>query len=216
MPPLNFYLDADTPFPPEDEKKIKSMVGKILTVALQKGDIKNGQPDPSFKWRGVILDWIKSFKLSQTGFMQLKTNGVFDGRIKEFDDYELFVTVNSKRHKATLTVELAKGVVVEIPEPPEPSYENTKVKTACSSREFQAKIRSISLAGRTETGHGPVEYLDGALHAHVTNTHSVAWKWKGDKMHIVATGKKNSQNKQQARPGASKKLKTSQYDWDEG
>ncbi|MCB1334967.1 MAG: hypothetical protein KDK26_15295 [Roseivivax sp.] len=217
MPTITFYLSPKLEFPTGDQETIKSKVqGKTLKVQLQKKDISDSKVKSGYKMGDEILDWIKGFKLSQQGFMLLKNKGKYDGKVKDLGEYDMFVTVNSKRHKATLLVEPARGVEVAPPEAPEPTFANAKVRSNCSGRQFQAKITSISLAGPTETGHGKIEYLGNALHAHVTNTESVAWEWHGNRMHIVATGKKNNQNKQQARGSTGKKLKTGQYDWDEG
>ncbi len=73
---------------------------------------------------------------------------------------------------------------------------------------------AVSTMRRTrETSHGKVPYLNGALHAHVTHTESVAWVWSGKKMYVVATGIKNTKNPMAAPPGTSKKVKTMSYDW---
>lgn len=217
MPPLNYYISQDIEFPEKDENLIKTKAkGKTRTVTMTKRDVDKGKVKNSIKWDDEILNWISSFNLSKPGLKILKDSASFDGKVKDFTDYDLFITVNSKRYKATLAVEAGDGVLDEEVEPPAATFANSKVKSACSGAEFKAKIKSISLAGKTETGHGKVPYLGGALHAHVTNTHSLAWEWKGDKMHIVATGKKNNQNKQQKRGGKGPNLKTCQYDWDEG
>lgn len=89
------------------------------------------------------------------------------------------------------------------------SFASSKLKSACKE-EMWTKLVSIQLAGSSEKGHGAVPYLDGAFHAHVTNTHSVAWEWRSGKVHVVAIGKKNNQNKIQDGK------KTMEYDWDKG
>lgn len=86
------------------------------------------------------------------------------------------------------------------------SFENTKLKSLCKTEHLN-KLISIQLAGTSETGHGKVPFLDDALHAHVTNTVGVAWKWRSGKVHVVAVGKKNNQNKVQDGK------KTMEYDW---
>lgn len=86
------------------------------------------------------------------------------------------------------------------------SYANSKVKSLCKT-EHVNKLISIQLAGTGETGHGKVPFLDDALHAHVTNTSSVAWRWQSGKVHVVAVGKKNNANKVQDGK------KTMEYDW---
>ena len=86
------------------------------------------------------------------------------------------------------------------------TYANSKVKALCKT-ETVNKLISIQQAGTSETGHGKVPFLDDALHAHVTNTLGVAWKWKSGNVHVVAVGKKNNQNKVQDGK------KTMEYDW---
>jgi hypothetical protein len=86
------------------------------------------------------------------------------------------------------------------------TFANSKVKSLCK-QEFINKLVSIQLAGTGEKGHGKVPFLDDALHAHVTNTHSVAWNWVSGRVHVVAVGKKNNQNKVQDGK------KTMEYDW---
>jgi hypothetical protein len=77
---------------------------------------------------------------------------------------------------------------VELAEP-KVSYESDKVKSACAG--LQDKIESIFHAGEGYKGHGAVKLLGGANHAHVTNQDGIAFKWKGDTLHVVSHGVKN-------------------------
>ena len=86
------------------------------------------------------------------------------------------------------------------------TFANSKVKGLCKTETLN-KLISIQLAGTGETGHGKVPFLDDALHAHVTNTLGVGWKWVSGHVHVVAVGKKNNQNKVQDGK------KTMEYDW---
>jgi hypothetical protein len=86
------------------------------------------------------------------------------------------------------------------------SYVNSTVKGLCKG-DILTKLISIQQAGTGEKGHGAVEFLGGALHAHVTNSIGVAWKWESGKVKVVAVGKKNDKN-----PIQDKK-KTEKYDW---
>lgn len=86
------------------------------------------------------------------------------------------------------------------------TFSNAKVKGLCNA-DAMKKLLSIQLAGTSETGHGKVPFLDNALHAHVTNTMSVGWKWVSGHVHVVAVGKKNNSNKVQDGK------KTMEYDW---
>lgn len=213
MPTVSYALDEEHVLDEKDVAKLAAKVkGKTLTIKLTERDMAGDKIKPGLKWKVEFDHWIKGFGLSPKGYKLFTDEAELDGKITAPGDYDLVVTANRQRCKATL--EVIAPVVAAAPEP-KYSFANAKVKALCGADEMK-KIVSIALAGKGETGHGPVAYLDGALHAHVTNTAGIAWKWKGDEVHVVAWGKKNNQNKEQARGGKGKKLKTCQYDWDEG
>lgn len=212
MPTVSYYLSEKHVLPPEDLKKLESKVkGQTLTLKLTDKDMTDGKISSTVNWKNEMVSWIKAFGLSSKGFTMLQAEGKVDGKISSPGDYEFYVTANRQRTKATLTV-VAPKIVAKVE--PKYSFANSKVKGLCDDMVIK-KIISIAQAGKGETGHGPVEYLEGALHAHVTNTIGVAWKWKGDEVHVIAVGKKNNQNKEQQRAGKGKKLKTCEYDWTE-
>ena len=213
MPTVSYALDEKHVLDDKDVEKLAAKAkGKTLTIALTERDMSGGKIKSGIKWKEEFDHWIKGFGLSTKGYKLFTDEAEVDGKIAAPGDYDFVVTANRQRCKATL--EVIVPAVVAAPEP-KYSFANSKVKSLCGTDEMK-KIISIALAGKSETGHGPVAYLNGALHAHVTNTAGIAWKWKGDEVHVVAWGKKNNQNKEQARGGTGKKLKTCQYDWNEG
>jgi hypothetical protein len=211
MATVNFYLNEKEVLPEADLKKVETKAkGKTLKVTLQEKDMSGDKVKPTVDWAAILQDWIKGFGLSGAGLKLIQTKGKFDGKVAEGGDYTLFLTINRNRIKAELEV-----AVPVIKEKPKPKYKflSSKLEALCSAKPILNKIESIALAGKTETGHGPVAYLKGALHAHVTNTLAIGWVWKGDEVVVVAIGKKNNQNKEQQRGGTGPKLKTAEYDW---
>lgn len=213
MGKVTYYLDEDVEFPDKDMKVLDSKFkGKVHIIEMGESDVKDG----SVKSQKVVHEKLNkavilNLGLSKTGKDLLADKGKFVGKFDEADDYEFYINVNNKRHKAT--IELLFPTVKEDVKP-EYTFANTKLKGLADGKTFK-KIESVALAGPSEIGHGPVEYLGGALHTHVTNTEGIAWIWKSGKMHIVAIGKKNNQNKFQQRGSKGKKLKTCEYDWSE-
>lgn len=225
MPTVNLYLEPDELMSPQDVKKIADNVrGKTRTYRLPPKFLNADKVKPAFDIKTELLKWAaKDFGLSGAGKKQLITKAGLQGRLSTIGDYEMIFTVSAEVQGEPKIFRIRGELEIEADEPigaPEPApvtYENSKVKSACNNdRNIKTKIESIALAGPSETGHGSVPYLQGALHAHATNTHSVAWFWKNGTMHVVATGKKNNQNKQQKRGGKGPNLKTREYDWDEG
>ncbi|MCV2867267.1 hypothetical protein OEW28_01330 [Defluviimonas sp. WL0002] len=225
MPTINLYLEPEDALPAQDVKKIADKVkGKTKTFSLPDKYLNATKIKSNFDVRKELLLWAgKEFGLSGAGAKTLVGKAGLQGRLTEIGSYDLVFTVSADvagevktfRIKGELEI-LAKDPIAA-PEPCKVTYANGKVRSACEGdRNLKTKIESIALAGPTETGHGRVPYLGGALHAHATNTESVAWFWKGETMHVVATGKKNNQNKTQQRGGKGAALKTMQYDWDEG
>ena len=214
MPTINLYLSEKETMPDSDMAKLAQKAkGKTLKLELHDRDDDKGKPKSGLDWHGKLMQWIKPMGLSGAGYKLLEKKGKVDGKVGAYGNYDLFVTVNRVRHKNALTVE---GPPKADDTPVDVDYANSKIKSACSDKKVAAKIQSIAKAGPSETGHGPVEYLEGALHAHVTNTIGVAWFWRSGKMRIVAVGKKNNQIKTKQRGGKGPQLKTSEYDWYEG
>jgi hypothetical protein len=223
MPTINYYRDAEDTLGEQDVKKISNKIkGKTITLTLRASDLNGDKVKPSFKIAKELETVTGTFGLS----CKDKKWDV-DGKVSGLGSYTLKYTVTelvkkkdeegTKSHSIKGTLEIVSADPVAAPEPCPVTYANPKVKSTCEgNKNIKSKIESIAIAGPTEKGHGPVPFLDKALHAHATNTHGVAWKWKSGKMHVVATGKKNNQNKQQQRGGKGPKLKTCEYDWDEG
>ena len=220
MATINYYLEDDEKLHLID-KDIKvlqaAFAGKRHKVELAKDQVKGlkiiSAKDGEVK---IIKQVVMNLGLSKASLAILIKEGKFDGKIVGPDDYDFKITVNGKGHRAKLEVIWPEGAEEEpLKEGTDYSFANSKVKALCDKMTM-AKIESVVRAGKSEKGHGPVEFLEGALHTHVTNTEGIAWEWKGDKMHVVAVGKKNNQNKQQQRGGKGKNLKTAQYDWNEG
>lgn len=212
MPTFACGLEEDVQFPEKDLKILGSKFkGKDHKVELSDKEAKNGavtsQPAAQTK---VYKQVIEHLGLSKVGLEMLKEAG-FEGKLTKAGDYDFVITANRTRHKAILELVLPEA---EVDEKPEYTFANAGVKSLADKKTI-TKIESIAVAGPSEKGHGPVPYLGGALHAHVTNTEGIAWEWKGGKMHVVAIGKKNNQNKEQQRGGKGPKLKTAQYDWTE-
>lgn len=225
MPTINFYLEPEDLISVQDVKKIAANVkGKSKTFLLPAKFLNGDKVKPAFKTHKEILKWaLADFNLSGGGKKLLISKSGLQGKLGQIGSYVLVFTVTADvsgtpktfRIKGELEVE-AKDPIAE-PEPSPVTYVNAKVKAACNGdNSLKTKIASIALAGPTETGHGAVPYLKKALHAHATNTLSVAWFWRNGTMHVVATGKKNNENKTQKRGGKGSALKTMQYDWDEG
>jgi hypothetical protein len=225
MPTINLYLEPEDPISAQDVKKIAANVqGKTRRYRLAAKHLNADKVKSSFDIRKELIAWaIRDFGLSGTTAKLLAGKAGLQGKLTALGNYDMVFTVSAQVGDETRTfrikgdLEIEPEEAVAAPEPCPVTYANSKVKAACEGdRNIKTKIESIALAGPKETGHGPVPYLDKALHAHATNTLSVAWFWKSGTMHVVATGKKNNQNKEQARGGSGKKLKTMQYDWDEG
>ena len=213
MPTLTYFLDEKITFPDKDvsvvEKKFK---GKVHKAELDKSEVKDGAvKSQQAAQQRIFKQIIEHLGFTSDGVKQLKSGGEFDGKLTKAGDYDFFFNVNGKRNKATLELILPEA---EEEKKPEYKFANTKLKSM-ADKNIITKIESIAVVGPKETGHGPVEYLGGAFHAHVTNTIGIAWEWKNGEMYIVAIGKKNNQNKEQQRGGTGKKLKTCQYDWTE-
>jgi hypothetical protein len=214
MPTVNFYLNEKHKFPDEDLKKVDSKCkGQTLTIKLAEKDMEGDKIKSTVNFKNEFMTWIKSkASPSGVGVKLLETEAKIDGKIAAPGNYEFFLTFNRQRMKASL----------EVTAPKVAPKKEVKISYVCSSKAkgmcddmVVKKLTSIALVGPSETGHGPVEFLSGALHAHVTNTIGVAWKWKGDEVQVVAVGKKNNQNKAQQRGGSGKALKTCEYDWTE-
>jgi hypothetical protein len=219
MATINYYLDENgkAELIEKDLKVLATkFVGKTHRIELAENQVE-GKKIKSAKDGEVkiIKQVVMNLGLSTTGLKTLIADGKFEGKIVGAGDYDFKITANNKSHRATLEV-IFPAAKEEAPlkEGTDYSFANSKVKALC--RDAMTKIESVVRSGPSEKGHGPVEYLGGALHTHVTNTEGIAWEWKGKKMHIVAVGKKNNQNKQQQRGSTGKNLKTAQYDWNEG
>lgn len=225
MPTINIYLEPENTIAAQDIKKIASKVkGKTKTLVLPQKYLNADKIKPAYNVKKELINWaINDFGLGGASKKTLQSDGDMQGKLSKIGFYDLVFTVTAKVKDQPVTfrikgdLEIVAKDPIAAPEPCEITYANSKVKRACEGdRNLTTKINSIALAGTSEKGHGAVPYLGGALHAHATNTLSVAWEWKSGKMHIVATGKKNNENKQQQRGGKGKKLKTMQYDWDDG
>ena len=220
MATINYYLDegGKAELIDKDVKILESaFAGKLHKVEFAESQVDGNKlksaKDGEVK---IIKQVVANLGLSAAGLKTLITSGKFEGKIVGPDDYDFKITVNNKSHRAKLEVIFPEvKEEVKLKEGTDYSFANSKVKGLCD-KNAMSKIESVVKAGPSEKGHGPVEYLGGALHTHVTNTIGIAWEWKGKKMHVVAVGKKNNQNKQQQRGSSGKSLKTAQYDWNEG
>ena len=213
MATITYYLKETAAFPDKDMKVLASKFkGKVHKIELGEGDV-NGAAVNSQKvvQEKIYKQVIQNLGLSTSGVKLLQSDGDFDGKVTQADDYDFFINVNGMRHKATLEVIFPK---VKEEKKLEFTFANAKLK-GMADKNVMTKIESVAASGPTETGHGPVEYLNGALHTHVTNTIGIAWEWHGGIMNVVAIGKKNNQNKFQQRGGKGKSLKTCEYDWTE-
>lgn len=225
VPTINIYLEPENTIPAQDVKKIADKIkGKTRKLILPQKFLNADKVKPSFKLKTELITWaVKDFGLGGATKKTLVTDAKMQGKLSTIGFYDLYFTVTAdvagqpKSFRIKGDLEIAAKDPIAAPEPCEITYVNAKVRRTCEGdRNLLTKINSIALAGTSETGHGAVPYLSGALHAHATNTLSVAWKWKSGKMHIVASGKKNNENRQQQRGGTGRSLRTMQYDWDEG
>ncbi|GGH29229.1 hypothetical protein SAMN05444007_104371 [Cribrihabitans marinus] len=225
MAKIKLKLAPEKTISAQDVKKIADKVNnKTKTFMLRANEVDNGKVKAAFDVKKELLAWaLRDFGLSGATAKLLVSDAQLDGQVSDLGDYDLVFSVSAKvedevktfKVKGTLTLDAKEAEAA--PEPCRVTYENAKVKSACTSdNKIKTKIESIALAGTDETGHGKVPYLNNAFHAHVTNTESVAWFWRQGGMHVVATGKKNNQNKQQKRGGKGASLKTMEYDWYEG
>jgi hypothetical protein len=216
---INYYIDEndteqDAITKEELVKLAGAFKGKTTEIKVPESDVSDGKIT-SMK---TIITEIKKAVISTGGLSKasrgiLAAKGEVDGKATAGGDHEFYVTVRGIRLKGTLELDVPVSKVEYVPqEKVDYDFANSTVKSNCD-KNFIKKIHSICLAGPSELGHGKVPFLDGALHAHVTHTESVAWFWKGKKMEIVATGVKNPKNATQAQPGKSKQLKTMSYDW---
>jgi hypothetical protein len=192
----------------------KAFKGTTTTFKVPESDVSGDKITSMKAIEKAILTAVLSTKgLSKDARVILKDKGQIDGKLTKGGEHDFYVTVRGVRLKGTL--DLVMPVIKEVYVPKEGTdyvFANSKVKSNCD-KNFLTKIHSIAIEGPSYRDHGKVPYLDGALHAHVTHTESLAWFWEGKKMRIVATGVKNPNNPNQAQPGKSKKLKTMSYDW---
>lgn len=206
MPTISIYLEPSVKLSDKDLAALVKSKGSFWEINLTHDEYEAGKFTSKFKLREHFYKFLKTLNLSTAGFTTWKTSGKISGAVKDATMYDISLVAHEKQTKLKLDINKPDPLLLV-------DYGNDKIKRGCSDKKFQTKIQSIASLGPTYTGHGKVEYLKDAFHAHVTNTEGVAWFWKGKKMEVVAYGKKNDANSKQQRGSTGKSLNTCQYDW---